>query len=495
MRILIGAIVQESNTFSPCPSDMDSFESNISLYGDELLGLGIDNEVRGGLQALRDHGATPVPTLCLYAVSGGVFRAAAFAELKQRLIETIEAAAGDYDGVMFAMHGAMSAENEGDVEGALLEDIRRLIGDKPLVLSLDLHANVTRKMVRLSDAIVGYRTFPHTDFYETGYRAAELLLSIIRTGERPYMAYRKIPMIIPAENQQTMYGPFKELWDEAKVGEEHGDSIVSSLFPVQSWLDVAETGASVVVVGEDRERAEREADRLADELWRKRHAFDVTLHRVHDIVELARRLQGAEGPIVISDSADSPGAGATGDSPAVLRQLLECGADRDLNVLLVITDAPAVDAAIRAGVGNDIEVLVGHTIDTRGEPLRIKGSVVRIGDGRFRLGGGHARNTVARMGRCVIVEIGKISLLIGERSVFSGDPSMYRTMGLEPTSADIVLVKSASQFRADYDALSRHIYILNTPGSSPADIRSLPFRCIQRPFYPFDDHFDWRNRE
>lgn len=494
MRILIGAIVQESNTFSPCPSDMGSFESNISLYGDEMLDIAIENEVLGGLQALRQHGATPVPTLCLYAVSGGVFRSEAFAELKRRLIGTIEAAAGDCDGAFFAMHGAMSAEDDGDIEGALLREIRERIGDKPLVLSLDLHANVTREMVRQADAIVGYRTFPHTDFRETGYRAAELLISMIRTGQRPHMAYRKIPMIIPAENQQTMYGPFKVLWDEARAGEARGDSLVSSLFPVQSWLDVAETGASVLVVGADREKAEREADRLADAMWNKRRAFDVRLHRVRDIVESARRLQGAEGPFVISDSADSPGAGATGDSPAVLGQMLACGAERDLNVLLVITDAPAVDAAIRAGVGNEVETFVGHTIDRRGEPLRVKGTVVRIGDGRFRLGGGHARGTTARMGRNVVLEIGKLSLLIGERSVFSGDPGMYRTMGLEPTEADIVLVKSASQFRAEYDALSRHIYILDTPGSSPADIKSLAFRHIRRPFYPFDDDFDWRNQ-
>src|SRR5690606_5083042 len=147
--------------------------------GGEMLELDVENEVRGGLQALRDNGAEPVPTLCLYAVSGGGFRREAFAELRRRVIESVEAA-GECDGVYFAMHGAMSAEDNGDIEGALLQEIRRRIGDKPLVLSLDLHANVTEEMVRHADAIVGYRTFPHTDFYETGYRAAELLLSILR---------------------------------------------------------------------------------------------------------------------------------------------------------------------------------------------------------------------------------------------------------------------------------------------------------------------------
>lgn len=494
MKILIGAVVQESNTFTPCKSDMSSFTGNIALFGEEMLDISVENEVRGALQAIREHGAEPLPTLCLYAVSGGVFRQDAYEELKRLVLERVEAA-GECDGAVFAMHGAMAAEECGDIEGDLLSAIRGKIGNKPLVLSLDLHANVTNAIVRLSDGIVGYRTFPHTDFYETGYRAAQMLFSILREGVRPHIAFRKLPMIIPAENQQTMYGPFKELWDEAAAGEARGDSLVTSLFPVQSWLDVEETGGSVVVVGTDREKAEREADRMADLMWSRRHDFDVRLHRVSEIVELARRLKGAEGPIVMSDSADSPGAGATGDSPAVLRQLLECNAQHDLDTLLVITDAPAVDAAIRAGVGSEVELSVGHTLDRRGEPLRVRGTVVRIGDGRFRLGGGHAPGTIARMGRCVVLEIGKISLLIGERSVFTGDPSMYRTMGLEPTAAQLVQVKSASQFRAEYDALSRHIYILDTPGSSPADIKSLRFRRIERPFYPFDDDFDWRNRQ
>ncbi|MBM7568385.1 M81 family metallopeptidase [Paenibacillus sacheonensis] len=495
MKILVGAIVQESNTFSPYRSGLEDFRGNIHLLGEEMLGLEIENEVRGSLQALQDNGAEALPTLCLYAVSAGRFGGADFSALEQLMTERVLAAAEECDGVFFAMHGAMSAEGCDDVEGRLSGIIRSLIGDKPFVLSLDLHANITREMVRHPDAIVGYRTFPHTDFYETGYRATELLLSMLRTGRRPSMAYRKIPMIIPAENQQTMYGPFAELWAEASAGEADGMSAVTSIFPVQCWLDVEESGASVIVVGEDREKAEQEADRMAALFWDKRHAFDVQLHSVAEIVELARRLRGTEGPIVISDSADSPGAGSTGDSAAVLRQLLACGAEKDMNALLVVTDAPAVAAAIDAGVGREVSLSIGHTLNPAGEPIAVRGTVVRIGDGRFRLGGGHAKNTVARMGRCVVLEIGRISLLIGERAVFSGDPSMYRTMGLEPTAADIVMVKSASQFRADYDALSRHIYILDTPGSSPANIRSLPFEKLARPFYPFDDDFDWRKSQ
>ncbi|AJY75902.1 M81 family metallopeptidase [Paenibacillus beijingensis] len=491
LRILIGALVQESNTFSPYISSMDDFRSNVFLLGDQIKELQIENEVRGGIQAAEDAGVEVVPVLCAYAVSSGKFARHALKELKQLMLSQIRSAE-QYDGVYFAMHGAMVAEGCDDVEGELTEEIRRVIGDLPFVLSLDLHANVTTKMIRHTDAIVGYRTYPHMDFYETGYRAVQLLISVLKEGKKPAMAMVKLPMIVPAENSQSTHGPFAELWKEAFEGEQRGISRVTSLFPVQPWLDIAEMGSSAVVVADEAEKAEREAERLAELFWQKRHDFDIRLYSVQQIVELADTYTGEEGPIVISDVADSPGAGSTGDSAFVLRQLLDLGVQERLNSLLVITDERAVEQAIQAGVGQNVELTVGHTLDRSGEPLTIAGKVRRIGDGQFRLNGGHAKNTVANMGRNVVVEIGTLSLLIGERPVFSGDPSMYRTMGLEPERADIVMVKSANQFRADYEAISKRIYILDTPGSSPADITKLSYHHIVRPFYPFDDNFEWK---
>ncbi|WP_276353743.1 M81 family metallopeptidase [Cohnella caldifontis] len=493
-RILVGAIIQESNTFSPVLSGMDDFRRHRYAKGADILKLKAESELGGFIRRARQAGAEIVPTLSAHAVSSGVFRREALAELTAELIGCLKDVPA-CDGVYFALHGAMVAEGCDDVEGELIETIRGEVGTIPFVVSLDLHGNVTRKMAGNVNGIVGFRTYPHADFDETGVRSAELLLSILKSGRRPAVVLRKLPMIVPAENSQSSHGPFAELWAEAREGESRGDSRVTSLFPVQPWLDIEEMGCAVVTVGDDPQRTEREADRLAELFWRKRHEFGIRLYAVDAIAELAESRKAGEPPIVISDSSDSPGAGSPGDSNYVLREFLRLGVHEKYDSLLTIVDPDAVAAAIRTGVGGRAEFRLGYRLCADGDPVAVSGTVRRIGDGRFVLQGGYAAGTEARMGRCAVIECGKLSVLVTERATFSGDPSMYRSMGLEPAAADIVLVKSANQFRADYGKLTDRIYILDTPGRSPADIRQLNYKKLQRPCYPFEDDFDWRNRE
>ncbi|CAG7618376.1 M81 family metallopeptidase [Paenibacillus allorhizosphaerae] len=498
MKVLVGGIIQESNTFSPMRSTMENFRRHHLVMGDDMLAMRTENEIKGFLQAASEQGVGVIPTFSANAVSSGVFKDTALSELLG-MVEAHLQSASRYDGVYFALHGAMAAEGCDDVEGELIERIRSHIGKAiPLVVSLDLHANVTRRMVNGVDGLVGFRTYPHTDFVETGYRSAQLLFSIMRKELRPCSAFRKLPMIVPAENSQTSSGPFADLWKEAENGEAEGHSVVTSLFPVQPWLDVEEMGISVVVVGKEPEHAEREADRMAELFWQKRREFEIELFQVKEIAERALQSREEDGlnryPYIISDSSDSPGAGATGDSNFVLRELLELGVHNRLACLLTMVDAPAVAKAIEAGVGCSVTMEVGYTLNpnrAHGKPVQLTGTVRKIGDGRFQLQGGYAKHTTAHMGRCVVLDIGNVSLLITEKPTFTGDPAMYRSMGLEPSKADIVLVKSANQFRADYERLSDRIFILDTPGCSPANVRRLPYSKLPRPFYPFDDDFIW----
>ncbi|MCQ6562346.1 M81 family metallopeptidase [Paenibacillus mendelii] len=501
MRILTGGILQESNTFSSKKSTMDDFRQLCFAVGEQLEQLKVVNEVRGFYDVAKEEGAELVPTLFCSAVSSGSFRGEAFTELKELLAlkvrESLAASGGLIDAAIFAFHGAMVAEGCDDADGELIAVIRKEIGDQvPLIITLDAHANITRKIVQAVSGIVGYRTYPHVDFREVGQRAARLLISTLRGEVKPHISMRKIPMVVPAENSQFHSGPCGELWNEAAAGERRGDSLVTSLFPVQPWLDIEEFGSAVVVVGDDWEKAEREADRLAQAMWDKRHEFDVRLYSVDEAVELALQGQGCGEPFVISDSADSPGAGSTGDSNAVLKRLLELGVESKLTCLLSMVDAPAVAKAIEAGLGAEVELTVGYTLNSdrsHGEPMNISGKVMHIGEGKFEFSGGTAPGSVGNMGRCVVLRTGTIDVLLQTQPVFTGDPAMYRSVGLEPQEADLVLVKSANQFRADYESITGRIYILDTPGSSSANLRKLPFRKIERPMYPFDDHFNWGN--
>lgn len=490
-KVLIGSIIQESNTFSPLRSSMDDFRRHKLRVGDEIFSDQTENELKGFMAEAQKRGAEVLPTISANAVSSGVFRKEALEELKELLRGKLRQHSG-YDGVYFALHGAMVAEGCDDVEGELVELIRREIGSVPFVISLDLHANVTKRMVSGVDALVGFRTYPHTDFVQTGQRAASLLFRMLQSGSKLQVCLRKIPMIVPAENCQSDHGPFAALWREAERGEKSGDSLVTSLFPVQPWLDIDEMGCAVVTVGEDSARAEREAERLSELFWKRRHEFQIKLYSVSDVLALLTEREEGSGPLVASDSSDSPSAGSSGDSNAVLRELLKHGAHLRHRCYLTIVDPPAVERAFAAGEGQVLESAIGYSLSADGKPLKVRGTVRRFGDGKFTLQGGYAKGTVADMGRCTVLDIGTISLLVTELPTFSGDPSMYRSVGLEPSEADLVVVKSANQFRAEYEAIASGIFILDTPGRSPANLLKLSFSKLQRPCYPFDDDFDWR---
>ncbi len=490
MNIVVGAILQESNTFSSARSQVEDFRRYYFRVGEELFAeQKVENEFSGAKRAALEQGVTWHPTLYAQAVSSGPVRRAALDELKG-LLQTQLNLIPKCDGVLFHLHGAWVAEDSDDADGEIVTLLRKHVGpDIPIVITLDSHANVTQTIINNVNGLVGYRTFPHIDYADTGFRAANLLFSIVRKEINPHISFTKVPMIVPAENQQTYRGPMFDLWEEAVAGERDGASMLTSLFAVQPWLDVAEMGFTAVTIGPNAERAVAEADRLGALAWSKRQEFDVELYSVHQVVAAVLE-EKPDGFVIISDSADSPGAGSPGDSNFVLRKLLELGAEKQLSCLLSMVDAPAARRAAEAGPGSTIRLQVGHTISMEmGSPIEIEGTVAYVGDGKFLFGGGTVANLEANMGRCAVVSIGKLSLLLMENPTFTGDPAMYRSVGLEPLQSDIVLVKSANQFRAEYEPLASRIYILDTPGASTANLLSLPFVKIPRPMYPFDNNF------
>lgn len=501
MKILIGGIMQESNTFSPAASSLQYFKDLVYLTGEEVSRMKeVRTEIGGFYRAAAEEGAEVVPTLFTQAVSAGKVERASFDALKRELVDRMAkaASAGPYDGILIAFHGAMVAENADDAEGNILEAIRSAVGSRvPIVISLDMHANVTRRMTDNVNGLIGYKTYPHIDHFDAGYRAGKLLFSILKGDTNPEVTLRKVPMILPAENMQTTGGPMQRLIAEAEAGERRGDSLATSLFPVQPWLDIDELGLAVTVVHDDAERAAREAERLAGIAWVLRHEFDVRLYSVREVVDIA--LSGgdtgaASGPVVISDSADATGAGSPGDSNAVLKQLLELGVQDRLTCLLSIVDPQAVDEGIKAGIGSRATLRLGYYMEKNfGDPIEVEGIVAKAGIGTFRFGDGFQSNLQGNMGRCIVFQVGRISVLVMENPTFTIDPAMYRCMGLEPADADLVMVKSAAQFRSCYERLSSRMFILDTPGSSTANLRTLDFRKVKRPFYPFDDFFDWKD--
>lgn len=492
MRIAIGQFMEESNTFVRQRADLDHFRATQLLLGEEIVARlrGTRSEVGGFLDVLGPAGAEIVPTVAANAVSSGPVTRAAFVEVRDALLGGLRAA-GRLDGVLLALHGAMVLEDAPDGEGELLAAVRNAIGPAvPLVATLDLHATITPRMVEAADALVGYDTYPHVDLHETGMKGARLVLRAARGEIRPVTLFARAPMLVPAEGQGTSHDPMAGLLAEAKRLEARPGVLAVSLFPVQPWLDIPGTGFSVLAVADGVARAraiEPVVRELAWRAWESRQRFRAELLPVDEAIHRALAEEG--GPFVLSESADSTGSGSPGDGAHVLERLLALGVRE--RCLVTVVDAPAVRQAIAAGVGAELDTTVGGTLDPRyNRPVPVRGRVRILSDGRFTGSDRKSAGVEFRMGRAAVVEVGPIAVLVTERPAFTVDPAFYRSVGLEPREAKIVVVKSPLQFRDGYGGFARACWVVDTPGPSTARLERLRWERLTRPLYPFDDGFE-----
>jgi microcystin degradation protein MlrC len=144
-------------------------------------------------------------------------------------------------------------------------------------------------------------------------------------------------------------------------------------------------------------------------------------------------------------------------------------------------------------VGKEITVSVGARLAPQFyEPAVVTGRIKLISDGEFVQKGPGARGLVYHRGKTVILKIDHIFLVVAERPVIQWDPEFYRSVGLEPADAQIVVVKSPSAFRAAYEPIAADIVVVDAPGVCSPNLRSLPFKKVRRPLYPLDDLDEWR---
>ncbi|MGD1103798.1 MAG: M81 family metallopeptidase, partial [Terriglobia bacterium] len=358
MRIGVLGVHQECNTFSPILTTLEDFHLRL---GPELVDhwRGTRTEIGGFLDVLERPDVEIVPILAGWAITKGRILESEFSRMKQILADSLRAAL-PLDGMLVALHGAMCAEGADDAEGALLEVIRGVAGASlPLCLTLDLHANVTERICRLADAVIGYRTYPHVDLHETATSAGEVLLRVLAGEPRPRTVMQKIPMIVPGENMQTAYGPFAEVWN-------YGSSLQTpeiesySVFGVQAWLDIEEMGGAVLAVTHRDEAKAREFCRLvAKRFWDLKKDFEVSFPPPDVAIKEALETPGQ--PVVLSESSDSPTAGSPGDSADMLRALLD-GAP-GVPATLWLRDEAAVEQAEQGQAGAKLRVSLGGAYD------------------------------------------------------------------------------------------------------------------------------------
>jgi microcystin degradation protein MlrC len=494
MRIAIGQLWQETNTFNPLPTTRADFEAFGVLRGAELVAqMAETNELGGFIQSLRQWPERPeiVGLVRLPAWPSGRATAETFEWLRDELINSLRAAL-PVDGVLLALHGAMAAEEHPDVEGEVLQVVRKVVGPKiPVVATLDLHANVTQRIVEHADALVLFHTAPHVDVFETGQRGAAVLKRLLTGKSRPITAFCKVPCVLPAEraNTEAAAGVSVDLKRKLQALEQQPEVLAAGIATVQPWLDIPEFGSAVVVTTDGLpELAQRLCSELATQLWQRRREYLPELVTVEEGVRIAHGQRS--GLVVLSDAADATTSGAPGDSVWILRELLKYQWPRP--VLVTVVSPEIVAVATRLGVGAAWSGEIGGVRDWRfGIKLPLTAAVERLFDARFVLSGHLGRNLAIDMGQSVVLRVGEVRIVVTSRSGPHFAPELFRAAGFDPYAAAVVVAKSPCGFRAVYARQAVAIYSVRAAGCAPPNFWEYEYSQIPRPLWPWDEIDDW----
>jgi microcystin degradation protein MlrC len=479
-RILVAECMQEISSFNPLQSGYENFhiEHGEQMRSQDHLNTGLG----GAFEVFREVGIEPVLAMGARAGSAGLLSAAGWKRLSSEVMASIAAqVATGVDGMYFSMHGAMAAEGELDPEGWLLTEVRRLLGpDKPLVISLDLHGILTDRMLRQIDGLAIYHTYPHVDFASTGRRAATVLHRLLQGAKKPTIARAVIPALVRGDELITKNGCYGELIREARRLELEGAAMSAGIMIGNPFTDVPELCCQVVVATEDDEaKARAEALRLAREFWPLRHRMQGKLISLPRAIAQAASIPG---PVIFTDAADATSSGATGDSNLILRGLREAGYRR--RVLAQIVDAPAAQAAHRAGVGATVDVTLGGSIDrARFAPMAVKARVKLLSDGQSRL---ETMKIGLDGGPTAVLEFDNFTVVVFSKTLSLFDRAMYFSNGLNPKDFDLTVVKSPHTEHHMYDAWVDANFNIDVPGATSANLPTLGHTICARPMYPLD---------
>jgi microcystin degradation protein MlrC len=486
-RIAVGGFQHETNTFAPTKATFEDFVRPGAWPGltrgealvDAVAGMNIP--IAGFVAAAGELGLELHPLSWAQATPSAVVTRDAYERIAGQILDDLRGslATGELDGVYLDLHGAMATEHLEDGEGELLGRVRRVVGEAlPVVASLDLHANVTPEMVARADALIAYRTYPHVDMAETGARSAHHLNALLEGAPLGSKVFRQLPFLIQLTAGCTLHDPAKGLYERLAALE---DPEVASLsfacgFPA---ADVWHCGPSVLAYGASRAAAEGAAEALFAHACAREGEFVTRVWRPAEAVNRAMTAVAAgEGPVVLVDTQDNPGAGADSDTVGLLEELVRQGAENA--ALAILCDPAAAAAAHAAGAGAEIELALGAKSGLPGHrPLSARFRVERLGDGRITASGPFYRGARMQLGLMALLGLGGVRVVVASRKLQAADQAIFRHLGVEPAEQQILALKSSVHFRADFQPIAREILVVAAPGPNPVDHLELSYRRLR----------------
>jgi len=488
MKVLIARLNHETNTFSPMPTPLAAFGPDGPTFGEQAYrdNKGMRTAMSAFIDLAEQAGATLVTPVSALANPSGPVDDEAYNTLTQCIVD----AAPGCDAILLDLHGAMVAQNSADGEGDLLVRLRAAAPGVPIGVALDLHANVTSAMVDNADVIVGFKTYPHIDMYETGEHAGRLLFDLLAGRSRPFTRWRGLPLMAHTLRSASFTGAMQRAIEAARAAEA-SESLAVSIFAGFSLADIAAPCMSVVVVDAHApERAQATADRIAAQIWAEREAFIYRSEPMAQSIARARQLaEGATRPVLLLDHGDNCMSGGTCDTMDVLQEALAQG----LHGIGVgpLCDPEAVAQLIAAGKGAEVTVAIGNKVSLAGiglskTPVSLTGIVRTICDGEYVITGPTYTGQRSSMGRTVLFDIGAARIVVTERTQEPWDIGVFECAGLDPRKERFLLLKSRMYCRPVFEPMSEALVECDSPGVTSSDYGLFPFDKVNRPVFPLD---------
>lgn len=485
MKIIIGQFAHETNTFSNVPTTREVFEAWILGYGDEVMEIhdGVQDYVGGMIAECKKRNIEIVPTLTAFAYPSGIITTETYEELRDDLIQSIKSA-GEVDAICLAMHGAGVTEKTEDLEGTFLKELREEIGyEIPIVVTLDLHANMTELMVSEADALLGVNYYPHTDSYDRGVEAVELAVDIVSGKVDPVMSLKSLPLLIPTST--TNISPAKDVNELCWEYESEADVIDCTFFHGFPYTDIKKLGVSVLAItNQSEEKAEQITTNVSEHIWDIRDQFTPEILTPKQGISRAIEIEG--GPIVINETSDNPGGGTPGDGTHLLKAMLDANVEK--SSFGYIYDPAVAQLAHEVGVGSFIEVeLGGKTDDLHGKPLQVKGYIKSLSDGTFNQSSPMWQGLEVDLGKSARLQVGNVDVIICSEKSQTLDEQVFLLHGIDVSTYKIIALKSSQHFRAGFEPIAEQIITVDSPGLTALDFTIFEFKNVERPIYPLDE--------
>lgn len=489
--VFVAGFHHETNTFAPSPADWAAFTAGAGYpgyaRGEAMLAqmAPTAQAIGGFINEAVEHGWVLRPSVWAGAMPSNRVTAEAYARICAEIIEDLHAAA-PVDAIFLDLHGAAVAEGADDAEGELLARIRAVVGAETVIItSLDLHANVTERMLALATAMTAYRTYPHVDMRETGVRAARMLARRLVPGAAPRSRHaERVPFLLPLNAQCTLMQPSHGVIGLIEQIEAQHDVELNFAmgFPA---ADFAECGPVLFGYGIDPVRIEASVRQLHEEVAVTRRAdWQLDLLAPREAIEQAIALALlADKPVVIADTQDNPGAGGDANTTGMLHALLQADAGARLAgevALGLLFDPESAAAANAAGVGATLTLQLGRAVPTWSgaltePPVAAQARVLAVSDGVVAMHGPMTAGATMHLGPSACVDVAGIKVLVSSSKAQMLDLDLYRYLGVDPARMKLLVNKSSVHFRAAFAPIASHILVAKSPGPMAADPGDLPW--------------------